>query len=367
MCTRSDSAIFGRVSNLEPHPAEERVCAGETDPALPDPDAELLEPREVPLGGPRAMLVRRALPGKNRRMVGAWCFADAYGPTDVSTGAGMQVPPHPHIGLQTVSWLVRGSVHHLDSVGSDQLVHPGQLNLMTAGNGIAHSERTPANAPGLLHGAQLWVALPEADRAGAPHFEHHADLPALDLPRLAPDGAGADEDAASPTGRAPAGARVTVIMGEVDGRRSPARTYTPLMGAELVLEPGARVRMPLDPAFEHGVLALDTTVHALGHRVDAGSLLYLGQGRDHVDLHAGEAAHLLVIGGEPFAEDLVMWWNFVGRDHDEIVRARTGWERDREAPGPDPRFPAVAGDEGAALPAPDLPNARLRPRPRHRP
>ncbi|MFJ9553585.1 pirin family protein [Nocardiopsis sp. NPDC101807] len=348
------------MSNLEPHPAEERVCAGEVGTALPAPDTELLEPREVPLGGPRAMLVRRALPGKNRRMVGAWCFADAYGPTDVSAGAGMQVPPHPHIGLQTVSWLVRGSVHHRDSVGSDQLVRPGQLNLMTAGHGIAHSERTPADAPRDLHGAQLWVALPGADREGDPHFEHHADLPVLDLPRLDR----ADGAPAEPPAR---GARVTVIMGEVEGRRSPARTYTPLMGAELVLEPGARVRMPLDPGFEHGVLALDATVHTLGHRVGAGSLLYLGQGRDHAVLHAEERAHLLVIGGEPFAEDLVMWWNFVGRDHDEIVRARTAWEQGREAPAPGSRFPAVAGDGGAALPAPDLPNARLRPRPRHRP
>ncbi|MFD3686702.1 pirin family protein [Nocardiopsis sp. NPDC058631] len=355
------------MSNLEPHPCEERVCAGETGPALPAPDTELLEPREVPLGGPRAMLVRRALPGKNRRMVGAWCFADAYGPTDVSTGAGMQVPPHPHIGLQTVSWLVRGSVHHRDSVGSDQLVRPGQLNLMTAGHGIAHSERTPSDAPGLLHGAQLWVALPEADREGTPHFEHHTELPALDLPGLDPHGAHTGGGASSPPDRTPAGGRVTVIMGEVDGHRSPARTYTPLMGAELVLEPGARVRMPLDPAFEHGVLPLDTTVHTLGHRVRAGSLLYLGQGRDHVELHAEEAAQMLVIGGQPFAEDLVMWWNFVGRDHDEIVRARTAWEREREAPGPERRFSAVAGDEEAALPAPDLPNARLRPRPRHRP
>ena len=313
------------------------------------------------------MLVRRALPGKNRRMVGAWCFADAYGPTDVSTGAGMQVPPHPHIGLQTVSWLVGGSVHHRDSVGSDQLVRPGQLNLMTAGHGIAHSERTPSGAPGLLHGAQLWVALPESDREGAPHFEHHTDLPALDLPGLDTHGAHTPGGAASPTDRSRAGARVTVIMGEVDGHRSPARTYTPLMGAELVLEPGARVRMPLDPAFEHGVLPLDATVHTLGHRVRAGSLLYLGRGRDHVELHAGEAAQMLVIGGEPFAEDLVMWWNFVGRDHDEIVRARTAWERERETTGTERRFSAVAGDEGAALPAPDLPNARLRPRPRHRP
>ncbi|PDP88197.1 pirin [Glycomyces fuscus] len=341
------------MSNLDTHPAEERVCGGEVDPsaAAAHADTELLEPREVPLGGPRAMLVRRALPGRNRRMVGAWCFADVYGPTGVAEGPGMQVPPHPHIGLQTVSWLVRGSVHHLDGLGSDQLVRPGQLNLMTAGHGIAHSERSPVDTPPLLHGAQLWIALPEGDREGPARFEHHADLPAFDLP-----GAGAP------------GAGVTVIVGEVDGHRSPARVHTPLMGAEVVLEAGARVRLPLEASFEHGVLPLDAPVRVLGHRVGAGALLYAGEGRTEVELYAEEAAHVLVIGGEPFAEDLVMWWNFVGRDHDEIVRARSAWEGEREdsGEGGTRRFAAVAADDGAALPAPELPNARLRARPRHR-
>lgn len=332
------------MSNVEPHPTEQRVC--EADRTGPEPDTELLEPREVPLGGPRAMLVHRALPGRNRRMVGAWCFADVYGPADVSTGPGMQVPPHPHIGLQTVSWLVQGTVHHLDGLGSDQLVRPGQLNLMTAGNGIAHSERTPEQAPDLLQGAQLWVALPEHDREGPPHFEHHADLPGFSLP----------------------GAGVTVIMGELHGHRSPARTHTPLVGAEIVIEAGRTVTLPVQAAFEHGLLPLDAPVHAHGHRVVPGSLLYLGTGRDTVEFHAEERTHLLLIGGEPFTEDLVMWWNFVGRDHDDIVRARTDWEDQREGDDRDEgfRFEPVRADHGTALPAPDLPNARLRPRPRHR-
>ncbi|MDT0331504.1 pirin family protein [Nocardiopsis lambiniae] len=335
------------MSNLETHPVEESVCGGEAAPAAPDPDAELLLPREVPLGGPRAMPVRRALPGKHRRMIGAWCFADVYGPDDVSAGEGMQVPPHPHIGLQTISWLVRGSVHHRDSLGSDRLVRPGRLNLMSAGHGIAHSERTPADAPALLHGAQLWVALPDGARDGAPVFEHHADLPVFEVP----------------------GARVTVLVGEVAGHRSAATAHTPLVGAEVLVEPGARVRLPLDADFEHGVLPLDAPVSLLGHRVEAGALLYLGQGRTEVELsvpESAEPAHLLLLGGEPFTEDLVMWWNFVGRDHDEIVAARDAWEAGRTAPGEGRRFGAVIGDDGAALPAPGLPNARLRPRPRHR-
>ncbi|WP_053617410.1 pirin family protein [Nocardiopsis sp. NRRL B-16309] len=329
------------MSNLEADPAEQRVCV---ENAAPAPGTELLQPREVPLGGARAMTVRRALPGRNRRMIGAWCFADVYGPTDVGARGGMQVPPHPHIGLQTVTWLVHGHVRHRDGLGSDQLVRPGRLSLMTAGHGIAHSERSPDQAPARLHGAQLWVALPEAEREGAPRFEHHDDLPVWR------------------TG----GARVTVIAGQVAGRRSPARVHTPLMGAEVVLSAGTGVDLPLDPAFEHGVLALDATVNALGHRVEAGSLLYLDPGRTEVGLRADQDAHLLVLGGEPFAEDLVMWWNFVGRGHEEIVAARTRWEGEREAPGTAPRFAPVTGDEGPPLPAPTLPNARLRPRPRHR-
>ncbi|MBR8744799.1 pirin family protein [Nocardiopsis sp. MG754419] len=332
------------MSNIEPHPTEQRVCAGEVDRPGPEPDTELLEPREVPLGGPRAMLVRRALPGKNRRMVGAWCFADVYGPTDVAAGAGMQVPPHPHIGLQTVSWLLRGTVHHLDGLGSDQRVRPGRLSLMTAGSGIAHSERTPEDAPDLLHGAQLWVALPDDARDVAPHFEHHADLPVFSLP----------------------GAQVTVIAGRVHGHTSPARTYTPLMGAQVLLEPGRDVHLPVEPGFEHGLLPLDTPIHAHGHHAEAGSLIHLGTGRDTITVRSENTAHLLLIGGEPFPEDLVMWWNFVGRDHDEIVAARTRWEAERLAPTTSARFAPVTEDPGPALPAPELPNARLRPRPRHR-
>ncbi|MEV2275595.1 pirin family protein [Nocardiopsis sp. NPDC049922] len=328
------------MSNQERHPGEQRVCTAED--TTPCPDTELLTPREVPLGGPRAMPVLRSLPGKNRRMIGAWCFADVYGPTDISHQAGMQVPPHPHIGLQTVSWLVRGRVHHRDSLGSDQLVQPGQLSIMTAGHGIAHSERTPQDAHPVLHGAQLWIALPEGDRHGPPAFAHHDDLPVLTHP----------------------GARLTVIAGDVDGHRSPARVHTPLMGAEVTLDPGAHLTLPLDPDFEHGVLPLDTPLDLLGHHIEPGALLYLGPGRHHLDLAATRGARLLVIGGTPFTEDLLMWWNLVGRDHDEIVRARTDWERARTGHGT--RFAPVTGDPGPALPAPELPTARMRPRPPHR-
>src|SRR5919202_6561195 len=161
----------------------------------------LLEPREVPLGGPRAMLVHRTLPHRDIRTIGAWCFVDAFGP---STGPGMHVPPHPHIGLQTVTWLLAGDVEHRDSVGSRQLVHPGELNVMTAGRGIAHSEDSVGPAGSGMHGVQLWTALPDADRQQAPHFEHHGDLPVLTA----------------------AGLRGTVFVGTLYGATSPAAAYS---------------------------------------------------------------------------------------------------------------------------------------------
>src|SRR3954447_23645793 len=196
------------MSNLDPDPHESR-CGGLATVAA-EPVRELLTGHEVALGGARAMTVTRTLPNRARRMVGAWCFLDFYGPDDVDASGGMRVPPHPHTGLQTVSWLVAGDVLHRDSLGSEQLVEPGQLNLMTAGGGISHAEETPVVHAPTLHGVQLWVALPDADRRVAPHFEHHPDLPTL------VDG----------------GASVTVLMGTLGAATSPARCYTPLVGAD---------------------------------------------------------------------------------------------------------------------------------------
>jgi redox-sensitive bicupin YhaK (pirin superfamily) len=191
----------------------------------------------------------RLLPQRTLRTIGAWCFLDHYGPDEVSRGHGMQVPPHPHIGLQTVSWLFEGLVLHRDSLGSRQLIRPGELNLMTAGGGIAHSEESAAGRPPLLHGLQLWIALAEAERHTEPRFAHHADLPVV---------------------------------------------------------------------------------------------------RD------GAASVTVVVGGQPFAERLLMWWNFVARSAEEITRAREDW-----AAG---RFDPVYGYPGAPLAAPPLPGVPLKPR-----
>jgi redox-sensitive bicupin YhaK (pirin superfamily) len=278
--------------------------------------------REVPLGGPRAMKVSRTLPGAHRRMIGAWCFVDAYGPEQ----AAMRVPPHPHTGLQTVSWLVAGEVLHRDSLGNLRTIRPGQLNLMTAGRGISHAEESPGT---VLHGVQLWVALPGGHRHVPPAFEHHAALPVLAGP----------------------GFSATVIMGTLGGVTSPATAYSPLLGAEVTVDGEGEV--PLDPAFEHGMLLLEGDVEQLG----AGSLRYLPPGR--AGLRVSGRGRLLLIGGEPFGEEIVMWWNFVGRSHEEIAAFRKEW---MEGEG----FGVVEGFDGGPLPAPVLPGTRLKPRGRVR-
>ncbi|MFI7603023.1 pirin family protein [Actinoplanes sp. NPDC049681] len=300
-------------------------------------EVELLEGAPVALGGLRGMEVVRTLPSKQRRMVGAWCFLDAYGPHDVTRSAGMRVGPHPHTGLQTVSWLVRGEILHRDSLGSRQEIRPGQLNLMTAGRGISHSEETPAVHSAVLHGVQLWVALPGSDRDVAPAFTHHADLPVLT------DG----------------GLTATVLMGELAGAASPARCYTPMVGAEITVAAGSVARLPLRPEFEYAVLLLNGAATVADVPVAPGPLLYLGDGRSSLSLTAGPPSRLMLLGGEPFEERIVMWWNFVGRDHEEIVAARQGWA----AGG---RFGEVRGYDGPSIPAPPMPISRLVPRGRVR-
>ncbi|WP_211840446.1 pirin family protein [Saccharopolyspora hirsuta] len=329
------------MSNVEQQPAELR-CGGAATAA--DLEAELLEPRTVPLGGPRAMMVGRTLPNRDRRMVGAWCFADFYGPADIAGQPGMQVPPHPHTGLQTVSWLLDGEVLHRDSLGNEQLVRPGELNLMTAGRGISHSEESPTGHGPVLHGAQLWVALPGEQRDVAPHFEHHGDLPVV----------------SSSDGSA------TVLMGELAEAVSPARAYTPLMGAEVSITAGRTLKLPLEADFEHAVLAMSDGISVDGRPVRVGDMLYLGRGREQIELGSGGPGRALLLGGVPFEEQIVMWWNFVGRSHDEVVQAREEWEQGRVSGAPDGRFGVVHGYPEPALPAPALPNAELRARGRTR-
>lgn len=333
------------MTNPEAHPTEQ-WCSSASTALLPPLDAErspvtqVLTPRDVPLGGPRAMTVRRTLPQRERSLIGAWCFADHYGPDDVSRTRGMDVPPHPHTGLQTVSWLFAGEIEHRDSLGVHALVRPGELNLMTAGHGIAHSEvSTPGTA--LLHGVQLWIALPDHARDVPRDFAHHVPEPV----DLGPDRGGS--------------AVARVFLGSLFGMTAPVPTFSPLVGAEVVLPARAELTLDVDPAFEHGVLVDQGSVRVGSARLSANGLGYVPAGVRRLALAAGsEPCRLLLLGGEPLGEELVMWWNFVGRNHEEIVEFRRAWQEGSA------RFGDVIGYGGEVqrLPAPVLPNVRIKPR-----
>src|SRR5262245_23177123 len=215
------------------------------------PVIESYPAREAALPGD--LVVRRALPRPGRRMVGPWCFLDHYGPISFGAGKPMDIGPHPHIGLQTVTWLIEGEALHNDSLGSERLIRPGQLNLMTAGSGISHSEETPSRHSGRLHGLQFWVALPETRRHGAPAFDHYAELPVVL--------------------RGPC--RAVVLMGALDGVRSPARSYSPMVGADVVAIGDGTVRMPLDPSFEHAIMLVEGRVAIDDRGLEPSTLYYL--------------------------------------------------------------------------------------------
>lgn len=300
---------------------------------------EILSAREVPLGGLRAMSVRRTLPQRQRTFIGAWCFVDHYGPDEVGTSGGMVVPPHPHTGLQTVSWLFSGEIEHRDSAGFQALVRPGEVNLMTAGRGISHSEySTPSTST--LHGAQLWVALPDSERDRAPDFEHFAPQPVLGE-----------------------GWSARVFLGSLLGSTSPVRTFTPLLGAELRISAGTTLLIPVDPTFEHGVLLDSGVLTVDGKPLEANELGYLAPGQDAVTLVADQDALLLFLGGQEFGEKIVMWWNFIGRDHDEVAAYRAEWQDLINDPehghGSRGRFRLPSADLMPPIPAPVLPNVRM--------
>lgn len=323
------------MSNREPHPAE-IVCSRERSETGSRSDEVLvLTAREVPLGGPRAMTVRRTLPQRERSFVGAWCFVDHYGPDDVAASGGMDVPPHPHTGLQTVSWLFEGEIEHRDSAGVHAMVRPGEVNLMTAGAGICHSEVSTSRTD-TLHGVQLWVVLPRAQRGVDRRFENFA----APLVEVAP------------------GVRARVFVGSLAGQESPVWTATQLVGAEVHLAAGTTWEVPVDPAHEHGLLVDSGQVSLHGTPVPVASLGVVEAGTDRLRIEAQTAARVLLLGGTPFDEEIVMWWNFIGTDHDEIASFRQEWEAESE------RFGAVQGYDGALerLPAPVLPGSRLRAR-----
>ena len=270
------------------------------------------------------MRIRRAIPTRERRMVGPWCFLDHFGPVDVSQGKGMRVGPHPHIGLQTVTWLYEGEIFHRDSLGSQQPIVPGQLNLMTSGRGISHSEESPQPRPAGMHGLQFWIALPDDARDIAPAFEHYPSLP-----RVRHDGL-----------------CCTVLVGEALGVASPARMHWPVRGLDVEIAGAVDTQLPLDTAFEHAALVTQGSVEIEGEVMEPGTLLYLGDSRARCLLRTQTAARLALIGGKAFEQPVLMWWNFVARSKAELTAACREWNDGHE------KFGAVQGYDGASLVAP---------------
>jgi redox-sensitive bicupin YhaK (pirin superfamily) len=285
-------------------------------------EIQSLPARQAEVGSLRIL---RALPRRQRRMVGAWCFLDRYGPVSFTSEKPMDVAPHPHIGLQTVSWLLEGEIIHHDSLGCEGLMRAGQLNLMTAGRGIAHSEETPRTNSGTLNGVQLWIALPNEQRHLEPAFDHYSSLPVLELP----------------------GGTIKLIAGALMGQSSPAKTFAPLIGADIALREQHPVILPLRPDFEHALFVLQGDARLEERPIDVGALHYLGTNRDQLHLTGSDNSRVLMIGGEPFRESIVMWWNFVARTQEEIAQAREDWVHQQ-------RFGEVKAYHGSRLPAPDL-------------
>lgn len=293
---------------------------------------ERLEARSAEIGG--GLTIRRALPNRHRRTVGAWCFLDHAGPMRFAAGGGMHVGPHPHIGLQTFTWMIEGEVVHRDSLGNEQVITPGQVNLMTAGAGIAHAEDSAPGRAGGLHAAQLWIALPEGERHRPPAFRNYPHLPLVES----------------------GGFSVRVLAGNAFGQSSPAEVYSPLVGLDLSATGRATLRVPLEPSFEHAALVLSGAVTASGEALSPGTLLCFAPGHEELAVRCESAARLLLIGGTPFAEEILVWWNFVARTREEIEQATRDWNAGR-------RFGAVHGSPARPLVAPDVTGLNLRPAP----
>jgi redox-sensitive bicupin YhaK (pirin superfamily) len=270
--------------------------------------------------------VRRALPTARRRLVGPFIFFDRMGPAILRAGQALDVRPHPHIGLSTVTYLFDGKIRHRDSLGTEMVIAPGDVNLMTAGRGIVHSERTPEEsrgAPMSVSGLQTWLALPDDKEETAPVFENTGrDL----LPQFEFDGA---------SGR--------LVMGSLSGIRSPVRTDTDTLYADVRLSPGARIKIPAD-AEERAIYVLDGTVNISGDEFPSDRLLVFRPG-DEIVVSSGEGAHFMLFGGASLGSRRYIWWNFVSSSRERIEQAKHEWKTGR--------FDIVPGDEEEFIPLPE--------------
>ncbi len=308
------------MSNLSPQ--KELSDSKNCPPASATPVHQLLSCRETTLAN---LTIRRALPHRARRMIGAWCFLDHFGPLALNN-QGMNVAPHPHIGLQTVTWLISGHILHQDSLGNKQLISPGQLNLMTAGNGIAHAEQSIHDNAEVLHGVQLWIALPNQYRKCDAIFSHYPLLPVH------------QQD----------GLTITILAGEMFNQVAPTQVFSPLIGLDVHVSQDTHTTLPINVDFEYGILVISGSITLENVTVSVGDLLYLGCGRAQLSLSAQKNMHFILIGGAPFEEEVLMWWNFIARTKDEITQATHDWQEQK-------RFGEIKGYLGDRLDAPLLP------------
>ena len=298
----------------------------------------IIEPRKVVLTTRTGVKIQRFIPNAKLKTIGAWCFVDHFGP--IGQSEAMVVAAHPHMGLQTVTWIFSGKFEHRDSLGSVQELVPGQINLMTAGKGISHSEIS-IKAEGDLHAMQLWVALPDESRHMDPVFDHVTDLPVIQTETL----------------------KAKVLAGEFMGRRAKTRIFSEMVGVEIRIPAGKKVVLPLEKAFEYGFVVVGGSAKLAAEsgeleQIDKNRLVYWAPGEQTLEIEAGFDEDLvgMLLGGVPFPEKILMCWNFIGRTHEEIVSARTQWN------ARDSRFGSIDDDIGGWIPAPDMPNVTLAPR-----
>lgn len=289
----------------------------------PSDNTQLLKTRDATLG--EHLQIRRALPNRQRRMIGAWCFLDHFGPLTLSEHEGMQVGPHPHIGLQTVTWLIAGKILHRDSLQNEQIILPGQLNLMTAGRGIAHAEESLGDPKQVLHGAQLWLALPDAVRHCEPEFKHYASLPIIQRNNSV----------------------ITVLAGDLFGEQALTKVYSPIVALDIQAKSYSLLELPLNPHYEYGILVLQGSAQIAQVTLNVGMHMYLGYGQKSLMMQLPQDAHLMLIGGEPFKQEVLIWWNFVARNKAEIREAANLWRSSQH-------FGEVLGTRLARIPAPEV-------------
>ncbi len=276
----------------------------------------------------KGTVIKRALPSRNKRMIGAWCFLDHAGPVSFPQGDGLDVGPHPHIGLQTFTWMIEGTMMHTDSLGSKQLIRPKQVNLMTAGYGISHTEVAP-DTETKMHAAQLWIALPDDKINMAPQFDHYPELPVVVQDQV----------------------EFTVLVGEFLNTTSPVKVHSDMVGVDFYAPEASTVMIPLNPKFEYGFMALEGEAVVNGHLLNSDNMVVLEPGIERIEVQLHKGSRLLLIGGEPFESPILLWWNFVGRSQEQLKEAREQWVNH------DVRFGTIPDYDGPRLVAPVLPDS----------